>query len=181
MNKSKLKLLERAAFVALALGLGGGCANHEKIPFSDEPDVQAAIANAVAPQAPVGKLSKPDEQAIDRLVFADLLGRHFWDSGEYTAVFVQADDQQVEALMQQFPQHQPPIKMSFHANLRKNQTPLDKDTGKPAMILSTEVSEPNADDSVDVIGRWYAGNSVTGFYTYVLKKTGGNWQVASVK
>jgi hypothetical protein len=49
------------------------------------------------------------------------------------------------------------------------------------MILSAEVSEPNADDSVDALGRWYAGDAVTGFRAFNLKKADGEWQIVNVK
>jgi hypothetical protein len=58
---------------------------------------------------------------------------------------------------------------------------MDKDTGKPAMILSVEVAEPAADDSVAAIGKWFAGGSVSGFYTIVLKKTGDDWAIQTVR
>jgi hypothetical protein len=49
------------------------------------------------------------------------------------------------------------------------------------MILSVDVGEPNADDSVDALGKWYAGGAVTGFYSFVLKKSGGDWAIESVE
>jgi hypothetical protein len=110
-----------------------------------------------------------------------LLERHFWDLADYSAVFLAADDAQVATLMAKFPAHNPPIKQSYHASLVSHQTPVDKDTNKPAMILSAEVGEPNADDSVDALGRWYAGDAVAGFRAFNLKKVAGDWQIANVK
>jgi hypothetical protein len=49
------------------------------------------------------------------------------------------------------------------------------------MILSAEVNEPNADDSVDAIGRWYAGDAVTGFRAFHMIKLNDDWQIAEVK
>jgi hypothetical protein len=65
--------------------------------------------------------------------------------------------------------------------LPPNRSPIDKDTGRPAMILSVDVGEPNADDSVDALGKWYAGGAVTGFYSFVLKKSGDDWTIDGVK
>lgn len=180
---NNIEMTKRAALFALGLGLCGGCASHEKIVFSDEPEVQAAIANAKAsaPAVTIKRLAKPDQQAVEQLVFGDLLGRNLVAASEYSAVFIQADDPQVTALMQQFPQHQPPIKMSIQADLRSKQKPLDKDTGKPALILSAEAGEVMADDSVTVIGRWSGVGATSGSQAYVLKKTGDQWQIVSGK
>ena len=115
------------------------------------------------------------------MIFSYLLERHFWDLADYSAVFLQADDKEVAALIKKYPDHNPPIKQSSHAKLQAHHTPMDKDTNKPAMILSVEVNEPNADGSVDALGRWYAGDAVTGFRAFNLKKVDGAWQIATVK
>lgn len=162
--------------------LAAGCATHkdkDKIVFSDDAEIRAA-ASAVAP-APEKKLDKSDELKIEQVIFGYLLERHFWDLADYSAVFLQADDAQVKAMMKKYPDHAPPIKESHHASIQSHRTPIDKDTNKPAMILSADVNEPNADDSVDAIGRWYAGDAVTGFRAFNLKKADGEWQIVSVK
>jgi hypothetical protein len=159
-----------------------GCASDkEKIVFSDDAAVRTAAATEAVGLPEPKKLAKADEVKIEQVIFSYLLERHFWDLAEYSAVFVQADDAQVEWLMQKFPGHLPPVKMSYHANLRANQTPLDKDTGKPAMILSADVNEPDADGSVAALGRWYAGATVAGFYTFSLKPDGEDWKITSVQ
>ncbi len=143
--------IRKAMKANIQLGLGllvlaAGCAApREKIVFSDDADIRLATASAVAP--PVQKkLDKADELKIEQLIFGYLLERHFWDSAEYTAIFLQADDAQVAELMKKYPRHVPPIKESFHAYLPGHRSPVDKDTNKPAMILSADVNEPNADD-----------------------------------
>lgn len=159
--------------------LAAGCAsNDEPIVFSSAPKMPAAVTQPVP--AVIG-LSKEDEHKIDLAVFGYLLDRHFWEDGNYTALFVQADDVVVDVLMKKYPSHVPPIKQSFHIDLRSNQSPLDKDTGKPVMILGADVSDPNPDGTADVIGRWYAGTAVQGFYTFSMRKTGDDWTIASVK
>ena len=156
-----------------------GCGStSEKIYFTSEAKMPAAMAEA----STVAKgLTKDDERAIDLVIFSYLLDRHFWEDGNYTALFLQADDAVVAAMTKKYPKHNPPIKESYHIDLRSNQSPLDRDTGRPVMILGADVSEPNADGTVDVIGRWYAGGAVQGFYTFNLKKVGDDWTIASVK
>ncbi|HEY5344888.1 MAG TPA: hypothetical protein VIK62_00930 [Verrucomicrobiae bacterium] len=162
----------------LGVGLLAGCGTDEPIYFASAAKMPAEMAEA----AVMAKgLTKADEHQIDMVVFSYLLERHLGEGGNYTALFVQADDVVVAALMKKYPSHNPSIKQSFHIDLRSNQSPLDKDTGKPVMILGTDVSDPNVDGSVDVVGRWYAGGAVRGFYTFNLKKTGDDWTIASVK
>jgi hypothetical protein len=62
--------------------------------------------------------------------------------------------------------------------LSPNRTPIDKDTGRPAMILSVDALDP-VDDTVEAVGKWYAGGAVSGFYTFVLEKNGGDWVIES--
>jgi hypothetical protein len=164
------------------LALATGCASHkqEKIVFLDEPEIHAALASADAPVAQP-RLEKADELKIERMIFGYLLERHFWDLADYSAVFLQADDAQEKAMIKQYPNHVPPIKMSYRANVQPHKTPMDEDTNKPGMILSTDVNEPNADGSVDAIGRWYAGDAVTGFRAFHFQKVNGEWQIAEVQ
>jgi hypothetical protein len=168
--------------VVLCVVLTAGCGtDKEPIYFASAAKVPAS-AEASAPTMALAKgLTKEDEHKIDTVIFSYLLDRHFWEDGDYTALFLQADDEVVAAMMKKYPNHNPPIKESFHIDLRSNQSPLDKDTGKPVMILGADVGDPNADGSVDVIGRWYAGGAVQGFYTFNMKQTGDDWTIASVK
>ena len=145
------------------------------IVFSDDASTPKAPNDAVVPT--VSSLSKADQIKVEMQVFSDLLTRHFWDDGEYTAIFVQADDAELKMLQSKFPKHQPPIKPNYLADLRPNEMPRDKDTGRGAMILSVDVNEPDADGTVQAIGRWYAGGAVTGFYTFVLKPKDGDWEI----
>jgi len=159
-----------------------GCASHPvKIPFSDEPEIKAATVASAAPAPAPKRLDKADEYQIEQRLFGYLLERHFWDLGDYSAVFLQADDAEVQAVMRQYPTHVPPVKPSSHAQVRAHRPPLDKDTNKPAMILSADVNEPNADGTVDAIGRWYAGDAVAGFRTFRLKHVDHDWEISEVK
>ncbi len=158
--------------------LAGCGTDNEKIYFASEVKVPASVAVA-APVAPT--LSKADEHQIDMVVFSYQFERHPWDGGNYSALFLQADDAVVDAMIKKFPNHVPPIKQSSRIDLRANQSPLDKDTGKPVMILGADVGDPAADGTVEVTGRWYAGGAVQGFYTFKLKKAGDGWTIDSVR
>jgi len=93
---------------------------------------------------------------------------------------LQGEDDEVDALIKRFPNHVPPIKTSDRAELVPNHTPIDKDTGRPAMIFSVDALDP-ADDTVEAVGKWYAGGAVSGFYTFSLKKSGDAWVIESFK
>jgi hypothetical protein len=175
--KSKQKIM----FTAICAGLLAGCsASKEEIRFSDERSPEPTNAAAIAALPQPQRLEKADLLKVEIAVYGYLLQRHFWDAGEYSAIFLQADDAEVEAIRRTFPNHNPPIKAAYHAELRPGRTPVDKDTGEPAMILSVDALEPEG-DTVAVIGRWYAGDAVTGFYTFELKKNGAEWVIESVK
>ena len=170
------------AFALLLVLAAASCAtDKEKIVFSDEPMARPPATNAAVALSQPKKLEKADELKVREVVFGYLLSRHFWDDGDYSAVFLQGDDDEVGALIKKNQSHVPPIKPSYRADLPPNRTPIDKDTGKPAMILSVDVSELNTYDSVDALGKWYAGGAVTGFYSFVLKKSGGDWVIESVR
>ncbi len=172
----KTKFIFGAAVAAL---FSAGCGtSSDKIYFASEVKVPPSI---VSPEMRVKGLAKADEEQVDMLVLSYLLDRVISANNSYTALFLQADDTVVAAMMKKYARQQPPIKPSERIDLRSKQSPLDKDTGKPVMILGAEVNEPNADGTVDVIGRWFAGGVVQGFHTFTLKKTGEDWSIASVK
>jgi hypothetical protein len=110
-----------------------------------------------------------------------MLDKHPWNDGDYAAIFLQADDSVVDAMMNKFPKRNPPIKRGDRLDLRSAKTPLDRDTGLPVLILGADAQEPAADGSVAVAGRWYAGNDVKGYFNFVLKKSGEDWTIAGVK
>ena len=172
-----------AAFIVSVLFLSG-CADKEPIQFSDQhmatlrSRAEAPAPRPAKPEKPT--LTKQDLFKVELAVYHELLQRHFWDNGGYSAVFLQGDDDEVDALIKEFPDHVPPIKRSSSADLRPNRAPLDKDTGQPAMILSVDTLDP-VDDTVQAVGKWYAGGAVSGAYTFNLHKTGGGWVVESAK
>ena len=166
-------------FFFVLLFVAGCSTSKEKIVFSDENLQTRGTTQIAAPQP--RQLAKPERFQVELAVFNYLLSRHFWDDGEYSAIFIQADDAEIKILSKKFPNHVPSIKPAYRAELRLGRTPLDMDTGRPAMILSVNVDEPNADDSVDALGKWFAGDAVTGFYTFELRKNNGEWEIESVK
>jgi predicted small lipoprotein YifL len=168
------------AILALAglLGLAAGCSSEAPVYFASAAQLAPPPDTA---SAPARSLNKDDEKKIQQVVYSYLLERHFWEGGDYSALFVQAEDDVVGALIKKYPQHVPPIKHSYHIDLRQNQSPRDKDTGLPVMILGADVGEPNADGTVDVVGRWYAGAAVQGFYTFLIIPAGSDWTIGSVR
>ena len=164
--------------VLLAILLTGCASSSRPIIFTSDAVIPAEMAEASA----VAKgLSKPEQQTVDLLVFSNLLERHFWGDGTYSAFFIQADDSVVAALIEKYPHHIPPVKPASHLDLSSNQSPLDHDTGLPALILSAESSELQANGSMAVTVRWYAGATATGSCVFSLEKTGDNWAIISVK
>jgi hypothetical protein len=184
MKKIPISMVAAFFMTLLLIFLPGCGTDKEPIQFSEQHmSTLGPRAEAPAP-APKKteklKLNKEDSFKVEVTVYRYLLQRHFWDTGEYSAVFLQGDDDEVDALIKEFPDHVPPIKQSYRADLRPNRTPVDKETGKPAMILSVETLDP-VDDMVQAVGKWYAGGAVSGFYTFDLKKSGTDWVIESVK
>jgi hypothetical protein len=174
-----LKMPQVPALVAsfCLFSLLAGCAGRpDDVILSDEGRLPHLPDSSVTP-AKVSGVSKLDETKIESQVFSYLLARHFWEDGAFTAIFLQADDREVEGLRKKFRDHVPPIKASNRIDLRANQTPLDKDTGRPAIILSVDLDAPAADGSVPAIGKWYGGAAITGFYSFILKKNGDDWEI----
>lgn len=163
---------------ALALLLAGCSTKQPPIVFLSAPKLPAYLTN---PAAAAPGLSQTDAQAINVAAFTKLLDFHPWGGGAYAAIFLQADDRVVNALIEKFPRHNPPIKPAAQLDLRSAQQPMDRATGLPALILSTELSPPAADGSVQVKGNWYAGPAAKGATTFTLKKSGNDWVVAGEK
>jgi hypothetical protein len=184
MTLEIIKMKSSFISVSLIAVLVGGCTDKEPIQFS--PEHMATLGIRAEAPAPLNrspekqKLNKEDLFKVEVAVFDYLLQRHFWDDGQYSAVFLQGDDDEVDALIKEFPNHVPPIKRSYSADLRPNRTPMDKETGKPAMILSVDTLDPQG-DAVQAVGKWYAGGAVSGFYTFDLKKEGSDWVIKNVK
>jgi len=168
-------------FVLLSACLVTGCfSDKDDIRFGDDRRPEPARPAPVVALPQNSGLEKDDLPKVEVAVYGYLLQRHFWDAGDYSAIFLQAEDPEVEAVRRAFPYHNPPVKAIYRAELRPGRTPLDRDTGKPAMVLSVDALEPEG-DTVSAIGRWYGGDAVTGFYTFELKRSGVDWVIESVK
>jgi hypothetical protein len=154
-------------FAAVCLGLLAGCASHRPV----KPPVDRSSSR---------ELESRDDFKIEMAVYGYLLEKCPWNNGEYTAIFLEGGDVWVAALIRKFPNHVPPLKPSNRVQLRPNQTPIDKDTGKPALILSAKAMDPTNDVS-EAIGTWYAGETVSGLCAFVLVKVDGNWTIQSAK
>ena len=161
---SVVKMKTVFIFAAVCLGLLAGCASHRQVEQS----------------GPNRKFEARDDFKIEVAVYGYLLGKHPWDNDEYTAIFLEGSDAWVAALIRKFPNHVPPLKPSNRMQLHPNRTPIDKDTGKPAMILSAKAMDPTNDVS-EAIGTWYAGEAVSGLCAFVLVKVDGEWTIQSAK
>jgi hypothetical protein len=164
-----------------ALAVAGCATDREKIVFLSDDNQPKHIRNDLPPVAPPKKtLEQQDRIKVDLEIFGWLLQRHFGDDGGYSGIFLQADEAETAALMKLYPAHVPPIKPLQHVELRPEKSPLDRDTGRPAMVLSVDALD-SEDETVEAIGKWFAGDAVTGFYTFTLRKSGEEWHIESVK
>jgi hypothetical protein len=185
IHKFKIILVPgHTATVILFLFFLAGCTDKEPIQFSEEHmatlgvRAEAPAPASAKPEKP--KLDKADLSKVEVAVYRELLQRSLWEAGNFSAVFLQGDDDEVAAIIKAFPNHVPPIKESSYADLRPNQAPLDKETGKPAIILSVETQEP-AGNTVRAAGKWFAGNAVSGSHIFTLHKSGDDWLVENSK
>ena len=156
-----------------------GCDTTDKgdINFESSPSLPQLSTNAAAMAPEKKSLPEADERKIEQAVFSDLLVRHFWDDGGYSAIFLQADDDMISAIQKKFHDRKPPVKETYRIDVEPNVSPRDRDTGQPAMILSVDIGEPEDGGTVAAIGKWFAGGAVTGFYTYQLRKNGNDWLI----
>ncbi len=174
------KILPVLLIIALPALLLVGCYSRENPAFQSAGLVPTLPGSSVAPHASrVAGLSRDDETRIEMQVFRTLLAKDPWNGNGLTALFLQADDAEVSQLRTEFPGIIPPIKLSNRVDLSNKNEPLDRDTGKPALILSVEISRLNQDGSVPATGKWFGAGANTGLITYVLKKNGDNWEIES--
>jgi hypothetical protein len=163
---------------ALWIGLTTGCVNYsEKIVLTSEP---ARYQTPVPVTVAAPGLTRAEVTQVEREVFTQLLQRDFGDEADFSAIFLKADERETALLQKKFPHHHPPIKQLWHGDIRTGFSPMDKDTGRAALVLSAEATDPE-DGIVTGIGRWNAGEAVKGFRTYKLQKTGGAWVVVEAR
>jgi hypothetical protein len=162
MKKKFMKTIPIVA--AVFLGLLAGCASHKPAESS----------------GPSRKFEASDDFKIEAAVYGYLLERNLGNSGGYTAIFLTGNDDRVAALIKKFPHHVPPLKLGDRAQQRPSQAPIDKDTGKPGLILSAKAVDPTNGVS-EAIGTWYGGEEASGLYAFVLVEMDGQWTIQSVK
>jgi hypothetical protein len=121
-----------------------------------------------------------DEFKIEGIVYGYLLERDFWKGGDFSAIFLKGSNAEVAAVVRRFPNHVPKIKPSDRVRLHEASSPIDKETGRPAMLLAAISSDPEG-DRAEAIGTYYAGPMVSGRYVFTLKKVDGEWTIESVK
>jgi hypothetical protein len=164
----------------LAVALLAGCATPEVL-SPEEQAMMARLEQHAEPPPPVPTgLDRAEIQKIEVEVFTWLLQRPLDIGNEYSAVFLQTDEATAAVLMKQFPAHVPPLKPMWHLEIRSGQSPLDRDTGRPAVILSVDALDPEQ-GVVEAVGIWSAGDAATGFHTFELKQKNGGWQIDAVK
>ena len=117
---------------------------------------------------------------IEAAVYGYLLEKRPWGSGEYAVIFLGGNEARVAALTRKFPHHVPPLKPASRAQISSNQTPMDKDTGKPGLILTAKAVDPTNDVS-EAIGTWNGGGDASGLSAFVLMKVDGEWTIKSVQ
>jgi hypothetical protein len=154
---------------AVCLCLPAGCASH-----------QQAQTSKAKPSEARQKFEADDDFKIEAAVYGYLLEKRPWGNGEYGTIFLEGDDDRVAALIRKFPHHVPPLKPADRAQPLPNQTPIDKDTGKPGLMLSAKAVDPTNGVS-EAIGTWNGGEAVSGTSAFVLMKTDGGWIVQSVQ
>jgi hypothetical protein len=125
-------------------------------------------------------ITEREEFKIENAVYRYLFGLGFWQHQPYSAVFLAESDREVKARMEAFPNHVPKIKPSSQASLLPQSTPIDKETGSPAVILAATAAEP-AGDRAHAVGSYYAGALIRGRFAFSVRNTDGQWTIESVK
>jgi hypothetical protein len=127
--------------------------------------------------------TKPEDRdkfAIEVAVYRYLFGLGFWKQRAYSATLMPGTDEEVRRLMRELPNQVPKIKPSSVAELLPHSTPIDKETGKPAVILAATASEPDGARAT-AIGSYYAGAMIRGKFWFWLRKSEGQWAIETVK
>ena len=171
-------LLYSCLFAGVATLLTGCLYDRQPIEFSSE--YHPALENPTSTSKVKPTLSKVELAQIELEVFSYLLARDWEDDKQLSAIFISGEESLTQSLMEKFPHHVPAIKPWWHLAQHTGLSPVDTDTGRAALVLTAEVDDPE-DGTVIAIGKWFAGDAVTGFHTFELKQAGGRWRIQSVK
>ena len=161
-----------SVMTGVCLCLVAGCASHKPAKASKAPVPTTSVASQT--------FEASDDFKIETAVYKYLLDKRPWGSGDYAVIFLGGNDARVTALIRKFPHHLPPLKPTSQAEFPPNQGPVDKETGKPGLILSAKAVDPTSDVS-EAIGTWNGGGDVSGLAAFVLMKSGGEWTIQSVR
>ena len=159
----------------VSLGLASGCASHKPAKVSTTSEAPKATPT-VASQ----KIEASDDFKIEAAVYRYLLEKRPWGSGDFAVIFIGGNDARAAALIRKFPRQVPPLKPVSRSQFGSNQAPMDRDTGKPGLILNAKAVDPTNDVS-EAIGTWNGGGDVSGLSAFVLMKVSGEWTIQSVK
>ncbi len=151
---------------AVGLGLLAGCTSHRHAKLPEE-------------SSAIREMEASDDFKIETAVYGYLLEKHPW-AGGYAVIYLEAGDKRAAALIKEFPKHVPPLKPASRAERQPNQAPMDRDTGKPGVMLSAKAVDPTNGVS-EAVGTWYAGEGQTGLYAFVLVEMDSQWTIQSVK
>jgi len=86
----------------------------------------------------------------------------------------------VAELIRRFPRQVPPLKPDDQMQLLPNQAPMDRETGKPGVLLGAKAIDP-ANGVSEAIGTWHGGGDAAGRYALVLVEADGTWTIQSVR
>jgi hypothetical protein len=135
-----------------------------------------------AEELPKGEIKRSivEETRMAAVVYTNLLTRKNFAGGEYSAVFVQGTEAEIAALIREFPNHIPKIKPLGRMQFVPNRTPIDLDTGKPAVLLSVVVGEAE-EDRAEAVVTVNAGPLMTSTLIFGLRRVQGQWIVESAR
>ena len=157
-----------------------GCVTQDAILLNDEPQIARLKQSSAPPLPSKPRLAQSEVRQIEMEVFTWLLQRPIGD-GMCSAVFLNTDEATAAALIKKVPAHVPPLKQLWHLETRPGQSPIDKDTGLAAVILSVDTLDQETAGIVVAVGKWFAGEASAGFHTFELKNDGDAWRIESVK
>lgn len=176
-GKNTLLLAAMLGWVAVMLA---GCAPGPGPVFHDEGSIPSLPTNSIVHSTvAIAGLTPEDETKIELMIFRSMLTQHLWNPNGPTAIFLQADDAEVTKLRGEFPGLIPPIKPTRRIDLSERNDPLDKDTGKPAIILSVEFVGATPSGAIRATGKWYSNSADMGLYSFLASRNGDDWSLQS--
>lgn len=174
-----MRLSLHSCFAALIVTLLTGCL-YDKRPIEFSSDYHPTFEKPASIRSVKPTLSKAELAQVELEVFSYLLSRDWDDDKQLSAIFITGEESLTQSLVKKFPHHVPAIKPWWHLAQHTGLSPVDTDTGRAALVLTAEVDDPE-DGTVIAIGKWFAGDAISGFHTFELKQASGQWRIQSVK